>query len=344
MGKIPGEAKGFDTGPVAIVNGRVVGDTNRKHSNHAFYGPGYPIAHPGLFPFNARALKWSVKEWLTFNYREPWGMPDWEDKVEQGFVEAPEFPEIWSTRKVREEARYIIGQNEKLLENKRLDRLAVMENGSRIDGPFFDKGLPEAGKDLSFRYRITNVDEGHNLPSGSLGAQPEIWLNVVLTDPDGERVFESGYVDKYGDMVDLHSIELAEGTIEHDDQLFNLQTKFLTTNIKGTDREMYLPVNFDIDQLPMLRPAGQPTTVMNHPPFARMEGRSIPPLAYRDAKYKVSGDLIKKNGTYKLSVRMRSRAEPIYFMKFVGATLDMEKRINDWMIDIHPYTVEFDVE
>jgi hypothetical protein len=344
MGKIPGEAKGYDTGPVAIVNGRVVGDVNRRHSNHAFYGPGYPIAHPGLFPFNVRALKWSVKEWLTFNYREPWGMPDWEDKLEQGLVEAPEFPEIWSTRKVREEARYIIGQNNKLLENKRLDRLAVMENGSRIDGPFFDKGGPETGKDFNFRYRVTNVDEGHNLPSGSLGAQPEIWLNVVLTDPDGERVFESGYVDKYGDMVDLHSIELAEGTIDHDDQLFNLQTKFLTTNIKGTDREMYLPVNFDIDQLPMLRPAAQPTTVMNHPPFARMEGRSIPPLAYRDAKYKVSGDLIKKRGTYKLSVRMRSRAEPIYFMKFVGATLDMEKRINDWMIDIHPYTVEFDVK
>ena len=343
MGKIPGEAKGYDTGPVAIVNGRVVGDPNRKHSNHAFYGPGYPIAHPGLFPFNVRSLKWSVKEWLTFNYRKPWGKPDWEDKLEQGLVEKPEFPEIWSTRQAREEARYIIGQNNKLLENKKLDRLAVMENGSRIDGPFFDNGKPEMGKDLKFRYRITNVDEGHNLPSGSLGAQPEIWLNVVLTDPDGERVFESGYVDKYGDMDDLHSLELAEGTIEHDDQLFNLQTKFLTTNIKGTDREMYLPVNFDIDQLPFLRPAPQPTTVMNHPPFVRMEGRSIPPLAYRDAKYKVSGDLIKKSGTYKLQVRMRSRAEPIYFMKFVGATLDMEKRINDWMIDIHPYSVDFDI-
>ena len=78
--------------------------------------------------------------------------------------------------------------------------------------------------------------------------------------------------------------------------MIHLQTKFLTTNIKGTDREMYLPVNFDIDQLPFLRPAPQPTTVMNHPPFVRMEGRSIPPLAYRDAKYKVSGDLIKKSG------------------------------------------------
>jgi hypothetical protein len=32
----------------------------------------------------------------------------------------------------------------------------------------------------------------------------------------------------------------------------HFQTKFLTTNVKGTDREMYLPVNFDIDPLPHL--------------------------------------------------------------------------------------------
>ena len=36
-----------------------------------------------------------------------------------------------------------------------------------------------------------------------------------------------------------------------------------------------------IDQLPFIRPAGQPVSVMNHPPFVRMEGRSIPPLGER---------------------------------------------------------------
>jgi hypothetical protein len=41
---------------------------------------------------------------------------------------------------------------------------------------------------------------------------------------------------------------------------------------------------------------------------------------------------------------MRSRAEPIYFMRFVGATLDMEQAMNEWMLDIHPYTVEFEVK
>jgi len=57
----------------------------------------------------------------------------------------------------------------------------------------------------------------------------------------------------------------------------------------------------------------------------------------------VSSSKITKPGKYRLSVRMRSRAEPIYFMKFVGATPEMEQEMNRWMIDIHPYSVEFDV-
>ena len=57
------------------------------------------------------------------------------------------------------------------------------------------------------------------MPSGSLGAQPELWLNVALTDPDGKRIWESGYVDSNGDMPDLHSLDVAVGTIDHDDLL-----------------------------------------------------------------------------------------------------------------------------
>jgi len=40
---------------------------------------------------------------------------------------------------------------------------------------------------------------------------------------------------------------------------------------------------------------------------------------------------------------MRSRAEPIYFMKFVKATREMEQAMNEWMLDIHPYSVAFEV-
>ncbi|HMM76110.1 MAG TPA: multiheme c-type cytochrome [Gammaproteobacteria bacterium] len=342
MGKVPGEAAGFETWPIAIINGQVVGDSEQKHSNHLFYGPGYPIAHPGIFPFNPRAQRWSIADWLKFDYRAPWGDPAWEDELAAGKRTAS-FPPEWAKREDREEARYVISLNEKLLNDKRQSRIEVMENSMRIDGPFFDDP-PARGRDLEFRYKITNLDKGHNLPSGSLGAQPELWFNVVLIDPDGQRVWESGYVDANGDMADIHSLEVAKGNIPFDKQLFNLQTKFLTTNVKGTDREMYLPINFDFDQLPHIRPPGVPTTVLNHPPFIRMEGRSLPPLGHRYAKYEVPASLLTKPGRYRLQSRMRSRAEPIYFMKFVGATVDMEQSINEWMIDLHPSAAEFDVQ
>jgi ferritin-like metal-binding protein YciE len=31
-------------------------------------------------------------------------------------------------------------------------------------------------------------------------------------------------------------------------------------------------------------------------------------------------------------------------MRFVRATLEMEQAMNEWMIDIHPQTVEFEVK
>ena len=59
----------------------------------------------------------------------------------------------------------------------------ILENGGRIDGPFFDRE-PRAGSDLKLRYVVSNTSEGHNMPSGSLGAQPQLWLNTVLIGPE----------------------------------------------------------------------------------------------------------------------------------------------------------------
>ena len=340
MGKVPGRAEGYDTAPVAIVNGEPV-NPDRTHHNHAFYGPGYPIAHPGIFPHHPDNEQWTIEEWLQFDWRAGWGTPEFEENLEDGLIDV-EFPEVWEDPIDREDARYVVDDALSMLDEKRELRSAVMNNGSKIEGPFFDD-RPRLGESFSFHYVVTNTNSGHNLPSGSLGAQPEIWLNVAITDPDGNNVWESGYVDSAGDMADLHSQDVAAGLIEHDDQLFNLQTKFLTTNVKGTDREMPLPVNLDIDQIPFIRPSAVPTTVLNHPPFIRMEGRSLPPLGSRKAKYRVPADLFKQPGAYRFSVRLRSRAEPIYFMRFVNATREMERAMNEWMIDIHPYAVEIDV-
>jgi hypothetical protein len=363
MGKVIGDRVSdgnWMQAPSAVI-GRKPFNPDAKHTDHSFPGPGYSIAHPGLFPAPRDGSPYSVAQWLAFNWRE-WMKSDFEERLARGEVQAqfisdpppgqgtPEQQKLafdWSDRAERDKAREILRDNIERLKVRSEKRRKLMESGSHIDGPFFDSGR-KVRQSLAFHYDVSNISDGHNFPSGSLGAQPEIWLNVALLAPDGaggwKNVWESGFVDSHGDMADNHSHDVYEGKIEPDHQLFNLQTKFLTTNLKGTDREMYLPVPFDGDQLPFIRPAGVPNTVINHPPFIRMEQRSIPPLSTRTAKYSVPGNLITASGTYRLAVRLCSRAEPMYFMELVGATKEMLKEINDQMIDIHPYTVEFTIE
>ncbi|HTF90292.1 MAG TPA: multiheme c-type cytochrome [Planctomycetota bacterium] len=363
MGKVIGDKVDGDNwmkAPTATI-GRKQFNPDAKHTDHSFPGPGYSIAHPGIFPEPRDSSQYSVAEWLAFDWRE-WMKTDFEERLAkneitpvfvstpppgQGTREEQQLSFDWSDRAKRDHARGVLQDNMERIKVRSEKRRHLMESGSHIDGPYFDSER-RASQNLAFHYEISNISDGHNFPSGSLGAQPEIWLNVALLAKDGsgewKNIWESGFVDSHGDMADLHSHDVLEGKIEPDSQLFNLQTKFLTTNLKGTDREMYLPVPFDGDQLPFIRPAGVPTTVLNHPPFIRMEQRSIPPLSSRTAKYKVPGELIAAPGTYRLAVRLCSRAEPMYFMELVGATGEMLKAINEQMIDIHPYTVEFTVE
>lgn len=340
MGKVPGVAEGYSLGPAAVVDGRVINPL-RKHANHAFYGPGYSIAHPGIFPHDPAQDRWTVDQWLEFDWRAGWGTDAFEDQIES--LPVPyDFPPTWANIDDRYDAREVVAKNQRRLEYKTALRRQILENGSNIDGPYFEQ-KPGCGQPLEFHYCVINKSKGHNMPSGSLGAQPQLWLNVVLVDPLGCRIWESGYLDSRGDLADRHSRDVLARRIPLDKQLFNLQTKFLTTNVKGTDREMYLPINFDLDQLPFLRPATQPVSVMNHPPFIRMEGHSIPALGARKAHYRVPGELLSRPGTYRLTVRLRSRAEPIYFMEFVGATEEMIRSMNQGIVDTHTYTVTFDV-
>jgi len=333
------EEKDWPRGPVAVVNGLTVND-DRPLSDHTFVGPGYPISHPGLFPISLVESRFKPQQWLTFDYRAKWGSEEFEKRA--AAAGTTKFPPEWQNAADRKEAWATVVANLARWEDRKKMRFDLLENASHLDGPFFDSPL-NAGKDLSFHYDLKNLNRGHNLPSGSLGAQPELWLNVALIDPDGKRVWESGYVDKYGDMADLQSRGVRSREIPYDDQLFSMGAKFITTNVKGTDREMYLPINLDFDQLPFIRPGGTPASINNHPPNVRMEKHSIPPQATRAARYKVPGSKLTKPGTYRLAVRLRGRTEPMYFMDFVFATTDMKRSENEWVTDSHQYAVAFEV-
>ncbi len=340
MGAIPGKPNGYECLPVAEIAGKSFG-VPKKHSNHMFWGPGYPITHPGVFPLSEKGERWSPREWLRFDWQAGWGTDEFERAI-SAVQSSSTFPQPWDNGDERRDARKIIDTNLKSIAIERAGSITAMENGSALQGPFMDN-FGGVGQAVSFHYILHNASEGHNFPTGSLGAQPQVWLNVALVNPAGQTVWESGYLDTQGDLADLQSVDVAKGIVPRDAQLFNLQTKFLINNIKGTDRELPLPVNIDIDQIPFLRPGAVPVSVLNHPPFIRMEAHSIPPLDHRKAKYRVPGDRISIPGTYRLDVRLRSRVEPTYFMRFVGCTPDLINRMNHQILDIHPQSFYFNV-
>ncbi len=338
MGSVPGKPNGYSFGAAAQVNGKSI-HANRKHANHIFHGPSYPLAHPGIFPHNEKSLRWTPEQWLEFDHRQGWGTDGFENAINRGQL-TKAFPPAWSSAQERRDARKVVDENEKLIAIKRDSATQILENGGRIDGPFFDRE-PRAGSDLKLRYVVRNTSEGHNMPSGSLGAQPQLWLNTVLIGPDGSHLWESGHLDTNGDLCDWHSLDVRASRYQRDTQLVNFQTKFLITNVKGTEREMYLPIPVDVDPLPFFRPGTVPYTVLNHPPLIRMEAHSIPPLDSRTAHYTIPGKLLCSPGQYRLSVRLRSRVEPAYFLLFCKGTPDMHQTLNESIIDIHPYSTEF---
>jgi nitrate/TMAO reductase-like tetraheme cytochrome c subunit len=340
MGSVPGKALGYPVGAAAEVNGKVV-NNQRKHASHLFYGPGQSIAHPGLFPHNEKAQRWNVDQWLTFDWRGGWGTPEFEKAVANKQIQC-DFPDHWKTVDERKDARKVLDENFKLLDVKRQSSISVLSAAAHVDGPFF-QSQRRIGQDLAFEYAVSNESDGHNLPTGSLGAQPQMWLNVALIDPDGNRIWESGHLDPNGDLCDLNSTYVNRRQISADHQLFNLQTKFLITGVKGTDRELCLPLNIDTDQIPFLRPGAQPISVLNHPPTIRMEAHSIPALGARRARYSVPRELLTQSGTYRLSMRMRSRIVPLYFMRFCDSTPEMQRRMLEQTLDFAEHSTSFEV-
>ncbi len=328
MGAVPGKAEGYDYCHAAVLNDKPYGEP-KKHANHSFWGPGYPIAHPGIFPHNPKAKQYSPRQWLDFDDRAGWGT----DAFEQAVTPGMHFPPPWDNTDDRRDARRIIDANLLKIEEKRSTAVITLEAGVDVKGPIF-LSEPRSGAPLNIAYRVSNISEGHNLPTGSLGAQPQLWLNVALIDPDGQRVWESGYLDSNADLADMNSYDVAKGRVPRDKGLFNLQTKFLINNVRGTDREVALPLNFSVDQLVFLRPGAVPVSVLNHPPLIRMEAHSIPPLDHRMPKYHIPASVMQKKGPYRLSVRMRSRMEPPYFMRQINSTPDMIRRMTANMLDV----------
>ncbi|MGF1451976.1 MAG: multiheme c-type cytochrome [Opitutales bacterium] len=302
MATIPGVASEYAVAPSAMIGDEPT--TPRKRTNHMFAGPDYSIVHPGIFPHNVRAQELAtMRQWLTFDFEAGWGTDHFENNVPEGY----EFPERWKYIDDRYDARAILDDQFALLEEIRVQRYQILRRGIQLEEVIVTDLDDDS---LAFKIRVRNGTDGHGVPTG-FDAERLFWMKVEVTDADGNLVFVSGDRDPNGDVRDLHSLYVHNWELPLDKQLFTLQSKFITRNLRGGEREQVLAVNLSPDPLPFIRPEGRPTILTGRPSGARKQSRMLPPSGFRWADYKVPSENLTGRPPYSVNVQFLAQMVPI---------------------------------
>ncbi len=345
MGKQPGVFLGednYDFGPAAIVDGKPT--RSRRLTNHTIPGPDYSIVHPGIYPNNREAVDLaSVDEWLSFDYKDGWGTDTFEDTVSL----ERKFPERWAEPDDRYEGREVLERQFAVLNGYMEQRAQLLRNGFAI-GDIVTRQASDKG--LRFGVEVSNVTNGHSVPTGF--SMRLIFLHVVVKDSKGDTVFVSGDQDPNGDLRDGYSQYVKHGELPRDEQLFNLQPKFVLRNVRGGEREMVLSLNHSPSPLPFQRPQTTPTVLRGRPAGGRIYRKSIPPNASRWAEYNIRGKELTGKGPYDVQVRLIMPMVPAHLIneiKSVGFDYGMSPRqIAEEIISrqtvLYEYTAVIDTE
>ncbi|MDA1050288.1 MAG: multiheme c-type cytochrome [Planctomycetota bacterium] len=343
MGLSPGEASGYAFEPAAKVGN--VSTTPRKRTNHMIAGPDYSIIHPGLFPHNPNAVREehaefagdlepglaTMREWLQFDYRAGWGTEQFERNLPDGYS----FPAAWESQARRFRAADVLREQFDLLNEAAQARHQVLSAGYKLGDIVQDR----AGHDgIRFRVNVYNGTDGHSVPTG-FDAERLVFLRVTVWDRNGQLVFVSGDLDPNGDVRDSHSLYVHNGELPLDRQLFSLQTRFLTRNIRGGEREQIVPVPYSLDPLPYTRPETRPFTVLGRPVGARKHKQSIEVNGQRWARYHIDPSQLTCHGPYSAHVDLVAGMVPInliHFIETVGFDYDMSAReVADAIVEGH---------
>lgn len=302
MGREQGVASGYDEGPAAVVGG--VPTATRKVTSHFFAGPDHSVLHPGLFPLNVKAQSFkTMREWVQFDDAAGWGTDAFENAAPRDYP----FPEAWRSIDDRYDARKIVEEQKQRLAEADERRLEVLRNGLALSPIEIDA----AGADgLSFSVAVHNITDGHSVPTG-FDAERLMFLEVTVTNADGAVIYRSGDRDPNGDLRDTHSAYVHAGELPLDEDLFNLQSKFLVRLLRGGEREQVLPINTSLGVLPFVRPEALPTTIYGRPRPARKHKQTIDPLGTRTADYTVPPENLTGPGPYAISVRLKAQMVPV---------------------------------
>lgn len=317
MGKEPGVASGYDVRPAAKVGNAYT--RARRHSNHMMIGPDYSIVHPGLFPHNPKALREehaagrddpvqglaTMREWLAFDHEAGWGTPSFENSLPE--ESASMFPEPWKNKSRRYRARDILDEQFELLGEAQLARHQILSTGYQLGQVQLDRA---DHRGIWFRIKVSNGTDGHGVPTG-FDAERLVFLRVTVMDRNGKVVFISGDLDPNGDVRDSHSFYVHNDLLPVDRQLFSLQSRFVTRNIRGGEREQILNLPFSLDPLPFFRPATRPFTVLGRPLGARKHKQNLEVNGYRWAKYHIQPSQLTGCAPYYCRVQLVSAMVPV---------------------------------
>ena len=326
MGKQPGVASGYDFEPAAKVGN--VHTRPRKRTNHMMIGPDYSIIHPGLFPHNPKAIREdhpsarndlnqglaTMREWLQYDHEAGWGTPAFENSLPDD--SAHMFPAAWQDQARRYRARDVLDEQLELLEEAQIARHQILSTAYQLGEVQFD-GVDRRG--LHFRINVSNGTDGHGVPTG-FDAERLVFLRVTVLDRNGKVVFISGDLDPNGDVRDSHSFYVHNNHLPLDRQLFSLQTRFVTRNIRGGEREQILNLPFSLDPLPFFRPATRPFTVLGRPLGARKHKQNLEVNGNRWAKYRISPSQLTGCGPYYCRVQLIAGMVPVNLVHEISSS------------------------
>lgn len=332
MGISNGKAEGYACEPAAKVGNATT--PPRKRTNHMMIGPDYSIVHPGIFPHNPKAVKEELvptdepemglatsREWLRFDTGARWGEEEFEREDNSDLY----FPSPWDDKSKRIRARLILNDQFKLLAEAATARHELLRNGYHLGD------VQLVGKTRSkvhLKIKVSNGTDGHGVPTG-FDAERLVFLHVTVCDSSGRVLFVSGDLDPNGDVRDSHSVYVHNGLLPVDRQLFSLQTRFLTRNVRGGEREQVLNVPFSIDPLPYTRPETRPFTVLGRPVGARKHKQNIEVGGERWAEYAIDRDRFIGKGPYYVRVELVAGMVPvnlIHAISSAGFDYDMSAR------------------
>lgn len=331
MGTIQGRPSGYFFEPTAVVGNKST--RPRKRTSHVWAGPDFSVVHPGIFPHNPAAQREegdhsidgglaTLREWIVFDWKGGWGTKEYEAEAakHKDWDFGP-----WQDPARRIKARDILHDQFATLAWYKRKRIEVLREGFGLS-QIHDIHADEKG--IHFKVDMTNLTLGHGVPTGFDGERP-IYLQVVVWDRNEHVVFRSGDLDPNGDYRDDHSFFVHNGEIPRDRQLASLQSKFITRNIRGNEREQILPIPYSLNPLNFDRPATRPFTPLGRPLGARKHKQLIMPCGEREAKYHVPAEQLTGCGPYYINIRLMAGMVPNNLVKtieFTGFDYGMSSR------------------